>query len=122
MTGRQIQAHSASAVAQGANAALPILVERYRQQGLRAIDKAETREAAEAALVVIKAEWKPVWDAWEVLRVAQDAWAQALEGGGDTISALWALRVAFCGLQRVWPNDIPAIPIASLSCPKKETK
>ena len=117
MSMSQIQAQTANAVASGANAALPMLVDKYRQEGNRAIEKAASRPDAEAALSAIKAKWKPVWDAWEVLRVAEDAWATALELGGDTTGALVGLKKAYCGLQGVWPDDVPVVPLAPLKCP-----
>lgn len=120
LTGRQVQAQAATAIAQAANATLPILVERFRQQGLRAIDKADTENKARAELARIDSEWAPIWKAWATLRVAQDAWATALEKGGDTAAALGALREAYCGLEAVWPKDIPAIPLGPVACGKKE--
>ncbi|MHC4854653.1 MAG: hypothetical protein ACYTF5_21835 [Planctomycetota bacterium] len=105
-------------MAQGANSGLPILVERYRLEGDRAIAKAADREAAEVAIAAIKEKWKAVWKAWEAIRVAEDTWATALEEGGDLGAALPAMKAAYCGLVRVWPDDIPAIPIALVRCPK----
>lgn len=119
---RQIQIHTADSLAEGANSALPILVSSYRQEGFAAIDavKASGGTAAEARAAIedIKARWKPVWQAWETLRVAQDAWADALEGGADTAAALVVLKDAYCGLRSVWPQDIPAVPLVPVRCPK----
>lgn len=118
---RQIQVQTAEATAAGANAGLPLLVERYRAKGLEIIDKAETRDEAEKKLAVLDAEWAPVWAAWEGLRIAQDAWATALEDGGELGGALEAVKVAYCGLRETWPDDIPAIPLVPVKCaPKME--
>lgn len=119
---RQIQAQAANSVAQAANAALPILIERYRQDGFRALDKLKasggTAKDVPATLEAVKAKWAPVWDAWKALVVAQDAWADALEAGGDTAASLEVLKGAYCGLRGVWPKDIPAVPLAPLKCPE----
>lgn len=116
MTALQIQAQTANAVAIGANAALPTLVNRYRQEGLDVIAGAKTRAEAEASLARVRAAWAPVWRAWDTLRVAQDSWATALERGGDTAAALASLKQAYCGLLRVWPKQIPALPVGPLRC------
>lgn len=113
---KQIQVQTAEATAAGANAGLPLLVERYRAKGLEIIAKAETRDEAETKLAVLDAEWAPVWGAWEGLRVAQDAWATALEEGGDLGGALKAMKVAYCELRETWPDDIPAIPLVPVKC------
>ena len=120
LTGRQVQAETATAIATTGNAALPILVERYRQQGLRAVDQADTEEKARAETARVDREWAPIWKAWATLRLAQDVWATALEKGGDTGAALGALREAYCGLEAVWPKDIPAIPLGPVVCGEKE--
>lgn len=118
----QIQAQAANSVAQTANAALPILLERYRQEGLRAIDVVKdaggTADEARAAVDAVKAKWAPVWKAWETLRVAQGAWADTIAGGADAGSTLEALRDAYCGLIQVWPKDIVAVPLGPLKCPE----
>lgn len=117
----QIQVHIADGIGQGANAALPILVDRYRSEGfdaLKGVKAADgTRQEAEAALQVVKDKWVPIWKVWESLRVAQDAWATALESGGDTGATLGALKNAYCELRGVWPENIPAVPLAPLKCP-----
>jgi hypothetical protein len=119
---RQIQARAADSVAQAANSALPILIERYRQDGFRALDKLKaaggTADDVPATLDAVRAKWKPVWDAWKALVVAQDAWADALEGGGNPTAAVTALKDAYCGLRGVWPEDIPAVPLAPVKCPE----
>lgn len=119
--GRLIQARTADGVATAANSGLPILVERYNQEGIDAIMAVKksggTKEQAHAAIAKVKAKWDPVWKAWETLRVAQDAWAGALESGGDTSAALGQLKGAYCGLSAVWPDDIPAVPLAPMKCP-----
>ena len=116
MSARQIQAHTADGVAQAANAALPILLDRYRQDGLDAIAKAETKADAEAALAAVKTRWEPLWKSWEAVRIAQNSWASALEAGKGTAAALAAVRSAYCGLQEVWPATITALPVVPISC------
>lgn len=114
-----LQAQTANAVAYAANAALPILVERYRQEGLDAIAKAPTRDEAERAIDAVRLKWQPVWKQWETLRIAEDAWAKAIEERGDLMSALRALGDAYCSLLVVWPEDVPVVPLAPLRCAKE---
>ncbi len=116
MSGRQVQAHTANAISQGANSALPILIERYRSQGLKVIEEASTREGAEAQLAAVRQRWAPVWASWEACRLAHGSWAEALEAGGDTVAALGAMKRAYCELHRVWPKTIPALPLGALGC------
>ena len=113
---RQIQIYTAEAVARGANAGLPVLVQRYKAEGDAVILMATTRGDAEAGIAAVKAKWKPVWEAWEALRAAQDGWATALEKGGSLVAALQGVQVAYCGLQKVWPEDIPVVPLVPLKC------
>lgn len=117
----QIQAHTADSIAEAANSTLPMLIQRYREEGFRELErlKAEggaTQDDANAALAVVKARWKPIWAAWDALSVAQDAWADALETGGALGPPLKALKEAYCQLRAVWPKDIPAVPLAPLRC------
>jgi len=116
----QIQAQTANAVAHAANAVMPVLVAQYRQDGLEAIQAVKeaggTADDARAAIAAVKTKWEPVLRAWESLRVAQDTWATVLEAGGDTAAALAGLHVAYCGLQKVWPEDIPVVPLALVRC------
>ena len=114
----QVEAQVADSIAVGANAALPVLVSEYRQEGLTAIAASASRTDAETKLTAIKAAWAPRWKAWETFRVAQDAWATALEKGGDLTAGLAALQTAYCGLIGVWPSEIPAMPAVPLQCPK----
>ena len=116
ITGRQIQARTANAVASAANSALPLLVERYQREGEQAIASASDRSTAEAEISAIKKRWAPIWKAWETLRVAEDAWATSIENGGDLGAALPALKAAYCDLLKVWPSQIPAIPISLVRC------
>jgi hypothetical protein len=118
----QVQAQTANAIGAGANTALPILVERYNQEGLRAIDKAQSRQEAEAAILHIKNKWLPIWKAWESMRIAQDHWATVLEQGGDMTAALIEMKNAYCELMVIWPEDIPAIPLAPIACPNLAPK
>ena len=120
--GLQIQAQTADSVAEAANTALPILIDRYRDDGFRVLERVKAdggnADDARAAIEKVKVKWKPIWDAWEALRVAQDAWATSLESGGDSAAALGALKKACCDLRAVWPEDIPAVPLAPLRCAK----
>ncbi len=117
----QIQVQAANGVATAANAGLPILIERYDQEGIDAIMAVKkvggTKDDSRAAAATVKAKWDPVWRAWETLKVAQDAWAGALESGGDTSAALGQLKGAYCGLKEVWPKEIPAVPLGPMKCP-----
>jgi hypothetical protein len=114
---RQVQIQTADAVAQGANAALPMLIERYRSSGNAIIESAETRGAAEVALADLKESWAPVWEAWDGLAVAHAAWARALETEEESlVVALEALKEAYCRLRERWPKEIPAVPIVPVSC------
>lgn len=116
MSARQIQAHTADAIGNAANSALPILLSHYRQEGLDAIQAASTKAEAETELAAIKLRWEPVWKAWESVRIAQNAWATSLEAGADTAAALSAVRTAYCELQGVWPIQLAAMPIAPVAC------
>lgn len=117
---RQAQIQTANTVAVAANGALPMLVETYRQEGLRAIDdvkaKGGTAQDAQAAVEAVKAKWKPIWDGWAALRIAEDAWADALEQDKDTTAALIGLRSAYCQFMERWPSTVPAIPLAPIVC------
>jgi hypothetical protein len=116
----QIQARTADGIAQAANASLPMLVERWRQQGFDALEEVlrrkGSREEAEAAVAAVEAEWAPVWKAWDTLQIAQDHWATAIESGGDLGVALTEMVAAYCEFRAVWPKYIPAMPLAPLRC------
>lgn len=117
---RQAQSQTANSVAAAANAALPTLVEAYCQEGLRVIDEVKEKggSAAEArvATAAVQEKWKPIWEAWAELRIAEDAWADALEKGSDTTAALAGLRSAYCGFMARWPGTIPVVPLAPIIC------
>jgi hypothetical protein len=115
---RQIQAQTANALAVSANASLPVVVEQFRQDSLRAIDQSKTEPEARQKLAAIDARYEPIWKAWEALRLAQDGWATVLENGLDTLAAFLSLKGAYCGLLSLWPKEIPAIPLAPIVCPK----
>jgi heme exporter protein D len=91
-----------------------------RQAGLRAIDdvkaKGGTADDARAAVEAVKAKWTPIWEAWAALRIAEDAWADALEQGADTTGALVGLRSAYCQFMARWPSTVPVIPLAPVIC------
>lgn len=109
----QIEAATANAVALAANSALPLLAEAFRQDGLSAIADVKARggtaDEARAAVAAVEAKWAPVWRGWAALRIAEDAWATALEQGGDTAAALAAVRLAYCGLLSEWPSSVPKL-------------
>lgn len=111
-----IQAKTADSLAISANVALPVLIQVYREQGNVAIDNAKTEQEARVAIAKIEAQWMPVWDAWRVLKSAHESYATILESGGDSAVALHELRVAYCSLIHVWPQDVPISPIAAISC------
>ncbi len=114
---RQIQAQTAAAIASSANAALPLLVDRYESEGADIVARATTRQEAEEHLAEWKDAWEPVWTAWELLRVAQESWAVALETDEDAaLRSIAGVHSAYCGLLELWPEDLPAIPLAPLSC------
>jgi hypothetical protein len=112
----QIQTVAANTVADVANSTLPLLVELYTQEGYRAIDRAKTEQEATDAVVAIEKNWKPVWQAWNTLRIAQDAWAKVIETKGDTNKAFQSIKDAYCGLLVVWPKTIPVVPMGAFVC------
>jgi hypothetical protein len=120
-TAIEAQARVADGIALAANSALPVLVDRYRQDGLIELqavkDRGGSREDAEAAIQAVKDRWHPLWNAWASLAVAQNGWADVLEHGGDGARALAELRNAYCELLAEWPGEIPVVPLAPLSCP-----
>lgn len=117
---RQIQAQVGHTIGESANQALPILVNRYEKMGddilaelkARGATKSEARSAIEGH----KANWEPIWKAWDSLQIAQNGFADALESGGSIMDYLSELRQAFCELRAVWPKEIPAIPLAPVVC------
>lgn len=111
-----IDVAAANGVADVANASLPMMVELFNQDGYRAIEKAKTKEEATAAIVVVEAKWKPVWQAWHTLKIAHDAWVNVINSDGDTTEVLSALKDAYCGLLDVWPKQIPVVPMGAFSC------
>jgi hypothetical protein len=115
----QIQVQAANSVAIASNAALPVLVAEYKQQGVTEINLSKTEEEATKRVLVIEQKWHPVWMAWEVLRTAHDTWSTILESGGDTLSSFLAIKNAYCGLIKIWPAEIRAIPMAGIVCEVK---
>lgn len=106
----------ASAIASGANAALPVLAEAMERQGMLEIEKAESRAEAERALEEVEARWAPVWEAWRLLVIAQDAYATAVESGEDTAAHLGNLKARYCELRALWPDKIPGVPLGLVVC------
>jgi hypothetical protein len=117
----EAQARVADGIAVAANAALPMLVEHYRQEGYAALQGVKDRggnvDDANKAIGIVKDRWRPIWNAWASLAIAQNGWASVLESGADPTKAIAELKNAYCELMAVWPNDIPAIPLAPLRCP-----
>jgi hypothetical protein len=113
---RQIQVQAANSLATAANTALPMLVERYRQEGLQVVAAAKTREEAEVGVAQVKLKWAPVWKAWGALALAEGLWADALEKDIDTSTVILELKTAYCALLKVFPEDIPALPLVLLTC------
>ena len=117
----EAQARVADGIAVAANAALPMLVEHYRQEGYTALqgvkDKGGNVDDANKAIDEVKDRWHPLWNAWASLAIAQNGWAAVLESGVDPAKALDELKNAYCELMAVWPDDIPAVPLAPLRCP-----
>lgn len=60
-------------VAAGANAALPAIVEAYRQEGETCVRQSTARAEAELCISGVKQRWAKVWSAWDALRTADDA-------------------------------------------------
>ena len=106
----------ANGIAVASNSALQMLVRAYQEEGSRAIEKANSREEAERALAGIQQKWEPVWAAWAILKGAHDTWANALETGNQQEAALGVFRAAYCGLMDVWPETVPAAPLAPVDC------
>jgi murein L,D-transpeptidase YcbB/YkuD len=116
---RQTQSVAATSFAAAGNTALVHLHTAYRDEGLRAIDAAPTRAEGEAALVVVRAKWRPVWQAWEAVRAAQNAWATALESGAkdDEIArTMAAFGQAYCKLLGVLPAGVALPQVDGLGC------
>ncbi len=136
----------ANQTAIAANRVLPLLVDYYRQQGLRAIATSTSRDDAVDRLASLRVAWAPVWGAcpsgadgesmtstarcvggaWNALRVAHDAWANALlrRENGEPFSATEAaalaldLRRTYCAIRAAIPPEtdlqLPDVPL--LTC------
>lgn len=120
-SGAGVQARIADGIGVAANQSLPLLVDRYEKMGDEILQALKARggvtaEEAQAAIQAHKDAWAPVWQAWESLRVAQNGYADALERGVSLVAIVAELRQAFCELREVWPEDIPAIPLAPVVC------
>lgn len=110
---RQAQTVAASMLATTVNDALPALTAAYQAEGDRAIDAAPTQDEARKARDAVRARWAPVWKAWDAVRVAQNAWATALESGTaqDVSRTAGALQAAYCGLRAAAPSvALPEVP------------
>lgn len=106
----------ADSIAEAANAGLPMLIDEYRRQGNQIIDEASDRHTAEAKLAELQQKWEKVWKAWESFRVAHNTFIEIVQSDGDAVAYLSALRNSYCGLLDVWPESIPATPIAGVEC------
>lgn len=139
----QTQVTLANAVAIAANAALPRVVEVYRQAGIAIIATSDSRATAETRLVQLMEEWAPVWGncgprvegtppvttctggAWHLLETAHAAWTRALERRvegqeidlTEAVSLANDLRTAYCELRATLPGEfhLPDVPV--LPCP-----
>ena len=120
----QVQAQTANAIAQGANTELPVLVAQFKQDGIEAMTVVKTNggtaDQARAELARIEVKWANVWKGWDALRAAHDAWATALEKGGDYAAALLGLSKAYCAFMILWPQAVPIVPLAPVLCPVAE--
>jgi hypothetical protein len=114
----QIQVQTANSISVAANTALPMLIQEYKQQGVTEISLSKTEEEATRRVLVIEQKWHPIWESWEVLRIAHDTWAGVLEAKGDALAALMEFKKAYCGLIKIWPVEIRAIPMAGVICEK----
>lgn len=71
-------AHTSGAEAKAANVVATVadtfvykaLGDAYSKAGEAAVNASASREDAEKELDVVRAEWKPVWDAWDALAAA----------------------------------------------------
>lgn len=116
----QIAAREANAIAQTANAQLPVLVDTYAEQGFRAIDGAPDEASARAAIAAIKRRWEPVWSGWEALSVAHRAVIAAVvaEDAIGIVSEAPKLRDAYCATQAAMESlELPALPLSPVVCP-----
>ncbi len=77
------EAATAVATAELLNHVLTMLVQQYEKEALKAVEISTSREEAELVVDAVDLRWKPVWIAWEGLRVAQDRWATNIEGGTE---------------------------------------
>jgi hypothetical protein len=110
---RAAQARTADTVARVTNATLPAMVRAYELEGDRAIDRASSREEAEAALAKVRDKWRPIWAALEVFATAHDAWSTALEADEPTAALAVKVRAAYCALRSAASGsvDLPDFPL-----------
>lgn len=118
----EIQARTADTLARAVNAATPELVNQEEKLGFAAIEKADTKEHAQAALQVLEQQWKPVWVAVDVLAAAQSAWATAIENKAEPSPALFfGILKAACSLAKtvgeVAPSVAGQLSALSAACP-----
>lgn len=130
-TAVQRQTVLANASARAFNAALPVVVAEQEHAGQAAIRGACCqRPAMEAALAAHERAWSPVVAAWELAKVAHDAWRLELEAcrrapdggacgpGLDRSAAFFVVTLtnARCAVRAVGRADLDPIP-GALTCP-----
>jgi len=112
----RLEAQTANAMAIAANAALPMLVDQYKAEGIEAIDAAASKDQALAELAVVRERWRTVWQAWDAVQAAHDAWATSIEQGVGSAKSQEAMRTAYCNLLELWPKGLPAMPLSIVRC------
>ena len=113
------QAQAANAISDTANSVLPLLLDHYRLQGDLIVAQGKSEQEVREKLEKLKAKWEPLWSSWELLKKSKDAWDTALEGkgkDGDPDLKLAALKKQYCSFMELWPEGLPAVPLAAISC------
>lgn len=115
------QAVAASSFAHAINAARPRVVAIEQAEGDAAIDAATPPVDAAAATAPVERRWTPVWLAYDALRAAQNAWADAIIAG-DGMVALPGFLAAACKLEALLAELAPAVtgalpPLPPGACP-----
>ena len=106
-------------VAYSANALLQLLEDKYERGGdaiiVRSYNLGDTKVEVEAKLAAHVDKWRPIWKAWAELRSAQREAANVVEGNTTSPGVLNRVEEAYCGLIRVWPEDLEP-PLIPFSC------
>jgi hypothetical protein len=114
-------ARAANALAVASNAALPFVVDRYRNEQLEQLDSDAGEIETRSRVIEVRHQWAPVWLAWESYRVAFGVYATALEqadsdGAGAALARMGAAACAFrASLPRELAPKLPALPVR---CPR----